>query len=263
MAAASAVAEAAQLQQRQQWQQQQWQWQQVAAAAVAAASAAAAAAAAAAATAGLFYSGFGSVSRTLASLTLTELGSEPQAHALVRAHLFPAMPWTCQHCGKVGEGSRSAVTIPWTGDVHKMASAAAEKEGQWAAPVPFRVWGKEHTQEVSLLVCDECSRFLKSDVEAMTQEEASRYEPQEADEEAVFQRAIEASLREPQEAREEEELMAAIEAYLRESTISPEPAIEASLRETQEAHYEEAELQAAIEESARFADELEEAAWED
>ena len=169
------------------------------------------------------------------------------------------------------------MTIPWTGDVHKMASAAAEKEGQWAAPVPFRVWGKEHTQEVSLLVCDECSRFLKSDVEAMTQEEASRYEPQEADEEAVFQRAIEASLREPQEAREEEDLMAAIEASLRESTIaqsspisgvvpqgeshSPEPATEASLREPQEAHDEEAEFQAAIEESARLM--VEEAAWED
>ena len=155
------------------------------------------------------------------------------------------------------------MTIPWTDNVHKMASAAAEKEGQWAAPVPFRVWGKEHIQEVSLLVCDECSRFLKSDVEAMTQEEASRYEPQEADEEAVLQRAIEASLRDPQEAREEEELMAAIEAYLRESTISPEPAIEASLRETQEAHDEGAELQAATEESARLMDEVEESTWED
>ena len=209
-------------------------------------------------------SGFGSVSHILAPAL--GVSHEPTPVHQRRAHLFPAMPWTCQHCGKVGEGARLAVTIPWTENVHKMAAAAAEREGQWAAPAPFRVWGKEHIQEVSLLVCDECSRFLKSDVEAMTQEEASRYEPQEADEEAVFQRAIEASLREPQEAREEEELMAAIEASLRESTIaiahSPEPAIEASLRETQEAHDEGAELQAAIEESARLMDEVEESAWE-
>ena len=175
-------------------------------------------------------------------------------------------------------------------------------EGQWAAPVPFKVKGKEHTQEVSLLVCDECSRFLQSGGEAMTQE---AYREEEA-----FQAAIQASLREPQEAHrdEEAELMAAIEASMQsvsihspksgadssgllravesstaqsssdpaflsdltaQSSSDPEflsdlmAAIEASLRETQEAHDEGAELQAATEESARLMDEVEESAWED
>ena len=79
------------------------------------------------------------------------------------------------------------MTVPWNDTVRSTACDAAEMEGTWVDPQPFKVHGRhgDPLLVVSLLMCMDCSDTVRA-----AQEEAAVEQ-----DETAFEAALEASLR--------------------------------------------------------------------